>query len=162
MELFHTKICKLVFVYQQSWPKVSLPLQSALKGPVNLKIILQGMICTFESDFLSWKRKNNFENIWDKQTFSCAVEKNTPLTTIIFNFRGRLLSSLFSKNTTKCLKTAISLKISTSSRFESFRGKNCSFEALRGVFGKKWRKQTRVGPNNLNYLLFKKLSPNTD
>ena len=68
------------------------------------------------------------------------TESRPPL---FFNFRGGILSSLLSKNHSKCLKMAIYEKISTFSPFRSFRGKIAvfsRFEALWGVFGKKWRK----------------------
>ena len=55
---------------------------------------------------------------------------------LFFNFRGGLPSSLLSKKSSKTLKTAIlpskTLKMARSRYFST----NCSFKALRVVFGK--------------------------
>ena len=52
---------------------------------------------------------------------------------LFFNFRGGLLSSLFSKNPLKCLKTAISVSFRP---FGGFRGKIAVLRHLEGFFEK--------------------------
>ena len=63
------------------------------------------------------------------------MDESRPL--LFFNFRGGLLSSIFPKKSSKCLKTAIlPLKPTKVDIFS----RNCHFEALRVVFGKNGRK----------------------
>ena len=59
------------------------------------------------------------------------MEESKPL--LFFNFRGGLLSSLFSKNPFKCLKTAISVSFRP---FRGFRGKIAVLRHLEGFFEK--------------------------
>ena len=84
------------------------------------------------------------------------MEESRPL--LFFNFRGGLLSSIFPKKSSKCLKTAIlPLKPTKVDIFS----RNCHFEALRVVFGKNGRKQTPPKMANFGGVYFLPFFPKT-